>query len=123
MAGFPNEWSNFQNEWYGNCWFHVAFSGQKSALNNQATSALTQIIHWSVGRASARLVGINPDLQPLDFVTPQNLMDYPSLKYVCRQGWKRYCFCVMIHRNLLSRLLEGNYRVICLFSALLSAET
>jgi hypothetical protein len=38
----------------------------------------SRIIHWNVGRALAQLVGINPDLQPLDFVTPQNLMDYPG---------------------------------------------
>jgi hypothetical protein len=51
-------------------------------LARYAELLLTQIIHWNVGRALARLVGINPDLQPLDFVTPQNLMDYPGLNWI-----------------------------------------
>ena len=40
---------------------------------------LIQIIHLSVGRASARHVGLKPDLQPLDFAMPQWLINYPGL--------------------------------------------
>jgi hypothetical protein len=36
---------------------------------------LSQIVHWDVGRASARHVGLKPDLQRVDFVMPQRLMD------------------------------------------------
>ncbi|MDP4029669.1 MAG: hypothetical protein Q8P42_11995, partial [Gallionella sp.] len=47
--------------------------------NHCIRQPLTRIIHWGVGRASARHVGLKPDLQPIDFAISQELMNYLGL--------------------------------------------
>ena len=51
-------------------------SADATVIPPDAASHSTQIIHLDVGRASARHVGLKPDLQPIDFLMPQELMNY-----------------------------------------------